>query len=82
MMTTTIRVSTQTHMKLHELAQTAGVSMQQIVEKAIDLYRRQQFLETVNAAYATLRTDEETWNDYEAELSEWDVTLTDGLEDL
>jgi predicted transcriptional regulator len=80
-MTTTIRVSTHTRDLLQDLAQRSGVSMQSILEQALEQYRRQQLLEATNAAYALLKTNGEAWADLERERSDWDQTLADGLED-
>lgn len=79
-MSTTIRVSLETRTVLSELVQTTGLSMQAILEQAIDLYRRQQMLMVLNDAYAALQTNQAAWNDLEAEREEWDATLNDGLE--
>ena len=79
--TTTIRVAMQTRDLLQELAQRSGVSMQSILEDALERYRRQQLLEATNAAYAVLHTDAEAWADLEYERRAWDQTLADGLED-
>ena len=81
MSTTTIRVSTRTRDLLQELAQRSGVSMQSVLEHALEHYRRQQLLEATNAAYATLQTDPGAWSELERERIEWDQTLADGLED-
>jgi predicted transcriptional regulator len=80
-MTTTIRVSTHTRDLLHQLAQRSGVSMQSVLEQALEQYRRHQLLEATNAAYAALHIDAEAWADLEHERSEWDQTLADGLEE-
>ncbi len=78
--TTTIRVSRQTHRKLSELARSSGRSTQEVVERALELYRREQLLEATNHAYAVLRENTVAWNDLVAERGEWDATLSDGLE--
>jgi hypothetical protein len=81
MSTTTIRVSTRTRDLLQELARQSGVSMQSVLEYALEQYRRQQLLEATNAAYATLQTDAAAWAELERERMDWDQTLADGLED-
>jgi predicted transcriptional regulator len=78
-MTTTIRISTNTRDLLQELAQQSGVSMQSVLERAIEQYRRQQLLEATNAAYALLEADTDAWTETERERVEWDQTLEDGL---
>jgi hypothetical protein len=79
MTTTTIRVTVQTRDHLQSLAQAAGVPMQRIIDRALELYHRQQMLQAMNEAYARLRADEAAWKDWKTELAEWDVTLADGL---
>jgi hypothetical protein len=78
--TTTIRVSLKTRDQLQELARRSGVSMQDVVDQALDLYRRQQLLAATNAAYDALRADPRAWKMHQAERAEWDRTLNDGLE--
>jgi Ribbon-helix-helix protein, copG family len=80
MFSTTVRISDASRKILGELAAREGVSMQAILEKAIERYRRQRFLEDVNAAYAALCQDPETWAALERERTAWDATLADGLE--
>lgn len=80
MTTTTIRISTDAREKLHAMAEAEGKSMQWVLEKAVELYRRQQVLLAANAAYASLRESEPAWNEIEVERSTWDATLADGLE--
>ena len=80
-MSTTIRVSEKTRDTIHDLARNAGVPMAELVEQAIEQYRRQRFVEAINAGYAELRADPEAWMAYQEELATWDVTLLDGLEE-
>ena len=80
-MTTTIRVSTKTRDLLHDLARDAGVPMHEVVEQALEYYRRQQMLAATNTAYAALRNDPQAMQEWQAEQAEWDATVGDGLED-
>jgi len=82
MPSTTIRVSDKTHACLHELAREVGVSMQDVVEQAIELYRRKVLFAQANAAYAALLSDPAAAEDWEQEFAAWDTTLQDGLEDV
>lgn len=79
-MSTTIRVSEKTRDTVHDLARKVGVPMAEVVERAIEAYRRQCFVEAINAGYAELRADPEAWAEIEAERAIWDATLLDGLE--
>lgn len=79
-MSTTIRVSEKTRDTIHDLARNSGVPMAELVELAIEAYRRQRFVEAINAGYAELRADPKAWAAYQEELATWDATLLDGLE--
>lgn len=56
--------------------------MQQILEVALEQYRRRQFLEALNAAYAAMHADPKAQAEEAEELALWDTTLADGLDDL
>jgi hypothetical protein len=81
MITTTIRVSTRTRDLLQELAHRSGVSMQSVLEQALEQYRRQQLLEATNVAYAALQADPDPWAEMERERTDLDQTMADGLEE-
>jgi predicted transcriptional regulator len=77
----TVRITSQARDVLRKLAESEGETMQRVLEKAIQQYRRRHFLEEANAAFAALRADGPAW---EAELEErriWDASLGDGLGD-
>jgi len=61
------------------MARAEHDSMQSVLEKAVEEYRRRRFLEDVNAAYLLLKEDPEAWKELEEERSAWDATLADGL---
>ena len=75
----TTRISAAAHGILRELSQTEGKPMLALLDEAVEALRRQRFLESVNAAYATLRADRKAWDAVEAERRAWDATLADGL---
>lgn len=75
----TVRISPQAHLTLKALAESSGETMQELLDRAIEAYRRQRFLEEANASYEALRADAKTWAGWQAELEGWDSTLLDGL---
>ena len=81
MNSTTIRVSAKTHRVLQELASTIGAPMSDVVDQALQLYRRQRMFAQANAAYAALRADPIASAEWDTEIAVWDATLADGLED-
>lgn len=72
MTTTTIRVSPRTRELLQELAQDSGISMQAVLESALEQYRRHQLLAATNAAYAELQRDTAARAELEHECADWD----------
>lgn len=79
-MSLTIRISRSAHASLRRLAEEADEPMTELLDKAIEAYRRQRFLEGLNADFAALRSHPAAWADEEAERQEWDATLPDGLD--
>lgn len=77
----TVRISETARETLRDLAARTGESMQEILERAVEEYRRRRFLEEVNAGFAALRNDPKAWQEELAEREEWDRTLADGLSD-
>ncbi len=78
---TTVRVSIEVRAKLHRMAADYGEPMQALLEKAVEAYRRQRLLDSINESFAALRADPQAWEEYQEEIRAWDVTLMDGLED-
>ena len=76
----TIAIGSTSYKTLQELAARSGESIPEILDKAIEQYRRQKFLEEANKAYAALRNNPEAWASEIEEREAWDVTLADGLE--
>ena len=78
---TTVRIDERTRDVVRALAAETNQSMQQLLARAVEAYRRKLILEQTNAAYGALRKDPEAWAEMLKERAEWDATLLDGLED-
>lgn len=81
MSTANIRISAEGREILRELARKEGQPMAAVLEKAIERYRRQKFLEEANARYAALQANPREWKEEAAERELWDRTSGDGLKD-
>jgi len=81
MASSTVRIDSSTHKVLQSLSAQTGRKMQEIMSEAVELYRRQLFLEKVNAAFAALKTDPQAWKEEQEERAAWDAALLDGLKD-
>ena len=78
--TPNVRISSHTHALLRQLAQDAGESMQAILDRAVERYRRESFLRAANADLAALRRNPKAWKEELRERQVWEQTLADGLE--
>jgi hypothetical protein len=76
---TTVRIPTATHELVREIADHEGISLQDVLARALEAYRRQRVLDEVNRSYAELRASPESWRDHQEELAAWDAALADGL---
>ena len=81
MASVTVRVAEATHQVLERLARSSGRSLQATLDEAVEAYRRRRLLDDANAAFASVRASAKTWETEEAERREWDVTLSDDLEE-
>ena len=72
----TVNLSEASHQLLKAVAEHTGRTMTDVLDKALDAYRRTVFFEQLNAAYAELRADSQEW----AERELWDAGLMDGLD--
>jgi len=80
-MSYTIRIGEETRNILHEISQQEKISIQAVLEKAIEKYRRQYVLAQTNRAYTKLRKNPKAWEEEMNERTSWENTLSDDLED-
>ena len=79
MPSTTVRIKRETKRDLDQLAKQTGQKTQDVLDHAIDAYKRRVFLEQANRAYATLRQDDARWAEEIAERKAWNATSGDDL---
>jgi hypothetical protein len=72
-----VRVSENTHQLLKTLALSEGKPMQEILDRAVEAYRRRVFLDGLSEDYRRLREDKAGWDEHEEEMASWDNVLDD-----
>ena len=82
MASTTVRIRRETKQMLERIANQTGQKTQEVLDNAIEAYRRRIFLEQANQAYALLKQDTDRWAEELAERKAWDITLSDDLKDV
>lgn len=79
-MTTTVRVSDETHARLAALAAATGRRMHTIVDDAVAAYETTEFWQTFTAGYDRLANDPTDWAQLQAEREAEAPALSDGLD--
>jgi len=75
-----VRVSESTHETLRFLSSSEGKSMQDIIDKAVEDYRRKIFLEGLSDDYRNFQTNKDSWKEHEEEMALWDNASMDGID--
>ncbi len=75
------RISESSREILRKLAEASGDSMQVVLDRAVETYRRQRFLEESNKAFEALRANAKLWKSEQAEREAWEITVGDDLEE-
>lgn len=75
-----VRITPEAHRTLKVMARHSGQSMPEILDHAIEQYRRRCFLEGLQADFAALKSKPKDWKQEQAERRAWDATLADGQE--
>ena len=78
-MSATVRISNHGRSLLGDLATQTSSTMTEVLDSALELYRRHRFLQAANEAYAVLAEDPAASASYQSELRNLEGTLGDGL---
>ena len=68
---TTVRVNNATHQALRTLSKETNTTLQEVLARAVEAYRRAQFIQGVNASFAALRADPVAWSEMQQERALW-----------
>jgi predicted transcriptional regulator len=78
--TTTVRISKRARANAEAVAAATNRSMSNVIEEAVDAYRREIFWRHYEEGIGRLRQDPEAWADYVGEREAEAGALRDGLE--
>ena len=78
--TPNVRISPHAHELLRQLAEEEQASMQAVLDRAIERYRRESFLRAANSEFQALKGDPRACRHEPQERQPWDRTLADGLD--
>jgi hypothetical protein len=80
-MAQTARISNRSDAIITEMASLTGQTKVEVIELALETYRREQKMQLFNEGYRKLRSDKEAWNEELKERKEWEGTIGDGIEE-
>lgn len=80
-MTTTVRVSDETHERLVALARASGQHIQAVVEGAVAAYEADAFWSAFDAGYSRLAADKDQWAQMKSEQEGEAHALADGIDE-
>ena len=78
-MSTTIRVSDETHRRAAALAATMDRPLGDVIERALSSLEREEFWRTANLRWSELRDDPEAWAEVLAERGLFERAARDSL---
>ena len=76
----TVRITTRSRETVRELAHEMGLQQQEVLDLAVEAYRRQVFLREANSAFASLRDNPKAWGAEQEERAAWDAAVGDEVE--
>lgn len=71
MVSVPVRISGEAHQILQRIAEQTGETLQRILSRAVEEYRRKLFLDEANAAFERLRRDKRLWKHEQNERAQW-----------
>lgn len=77
--TPNVRISPRAHELLRQLAEEEQQSMQSVLDRAIEGYRRERFLRGANEDFAALKRNRKTWKQELRDRELWETTVADGI---
>lgn len=80
-MLSSITISQPLQQVLYDLSVQEQLSIEAILAKAIEYYRRQSVLNQANQAFAQLKQNPQVWQQELEERVVWEATLSDGLKE-
>jgi hypothetical protein len=80
-MLSSVTISEPLQQVLYNLSVQEQLSIEAILAKAIESYRRQSLLNQANQAFAQLKQNPQVWQQELEERVVWETTLSDGLKE-
>ena len=80
-MAQTARISSRSDALIQEMVSLTGYTKVEVIERALEIYRRNERMRRMNEAYQTLKSDKSAWEEELKEREELEGTMDDGFEE-
>jgi hypothetical protein len=78
---TSVQISEKSLEIVRNISERNGLQISDVLDKAVETYRREVFLDDTNRAFETLKEDSVSWQEELEERALWEDTLSDGVND-
>jgi len=66
---------------VRHISQRKGIDVSDVLDQAVEMYRRELFLEETSRSFQALKEDPEAWREESEERALWENSLSDGVDD-
>ena len=80
-MAQTARISSRSDLIIQEMVLLTGCSKTEVIEHALEVYRRNERMRLMNEAYQNLKADKLAWKEELKDRKELEGTIIDGIEE-
>lgn len=80
-MAQTARISSRSDLIIQEMVSLTGYSKVEVIEHALETYRRNERMRLMNQGYKNLQLDKSAWQEELKDREELEGTIADGFEE-
>lgn len=80
-MAQTARISSRSDLIIQEMVSLTGYSKVEVIEHALETYRRNERMRLMNQGYENLQSDKFAWDEELKDREELEGTIADGFEE-
>ena len=66
---------------VRQISEQKGLEISDVLDNAVEVYRREVFLEQTSRSFEALKEDPEAWREELEERALWETALADGVDD-
>ena len=65
---------------VRQISEQKGLEISDVLDNAVEVYRREVFLEETSRSFEALKEDPEAWREELEERALWEASLADGVD--